>query len=376
MKKKMHESAPKENVGTLPEHAAGLEGHEKRTQDALLALSNTQKKLAETSEKINHTINIDDTLNSVRDLEARWEAFQKSFEDMNKKMVANIAASLGATHLSETSEPVEHSPISMNECIRLVENAQSIVVMTGAGVSVESGIPTYRGAGGTWTKGSKNYRPQELATFRFFEEHPEKQWEYMFETANKMQRAKPNDTHIELAELEKYCNRCNKSFTLITQNIDSLHRKGGSNNVLEIHGNIGYARCMKKTCPKFAELVPFPSLPNKKEKSYVPTCTSCQSNIRPHVLFFDECYSERLYKSESAKAAVATADVFLVIGTTYQTSLPRKLLHLAHKHDAAIIDVNPNPNDTVQICSLNQIRQTSTKFMKSMLHMLQKKKKK
>ncbi len=342
---------------------SALEGIE-RTR---MQLDQTQKSIQSAQEKSARI------LSDSESIEKKWLEFQKAFEEMNKKMIENIALSLGGSPAIQTS-PVKHRVIPASDCIPLIKKAKSIVVMTGAGISVDSGIPTYRGKDGYWKKGSKNYRAQEVATRHFFEENPEEQWEYMFERYENMSNARPNPGHYAMVELENYCRKNKKSFTLISQNIDALHKKAGTENICEIHGNMSFARCSNRDCEQYDELIDFPKPSEKSMDSNVPKCKMCQANLRPHVLFFDESYSEKLYKSNSALTAVEGAEVFLVIGTTFQTNLPLRLLSIANKNNATIIDINPNLNNDVAVCSLKQVKETSTEFLTKTVEALLRKK--
>ena len=354
----------KENSGDAATQAT-LDEAMAQIQATRASLAKTQKTLdnaREQSAKI---------LEQSASIEERWAEFQRAFDEMNKKMVENIAASLGGTHISRTG--IKHERIPAKDCVSMIKNAKSIVVMTGAGISVDSGIPTYRGSDGYWTKGSNNYRAQEVATRRFFREKPEEQWEYMFERYQNMSTAKPNPGHHSLVALEQYCKQNKKSFCLISQNIDNLHRRSGSQNICEIHGNMSFARCSNSDCHEWEKCVKFPTPPKKGNDKYVPKCKACSANLRPNVLFFDESYSEKLYKLKSAIAAVEKADVFLVIGTTYQTNLPLRLLNIANTSGAKIIDINPNLNDDVAVCKLKQVKETSTEFLEKTMDALLKK---
>ena len=232
-----------------------LEGIE-RTR---LQLDHTQKSIQSAQAKSAKI------LSDSESIEKKWLEFQRAFDEMNKKMIENIALSLGGSSTIQTS-PVKHQVIPASDCIPLIEKAKSIVVMTGAGISVDSGIPTYRGKEGYWRKGSKNYRAQEVATRHFFEEKPEEQWEYMFERYENMSTAKPNSGHYALVQLEKYCRKKKKSFTLISQNIDALHKKAGTENICEIHGNMSFARCSNRDCKYYEELIDFPTPSEKKDE--------------------------------------------------------------------------------------------------------------
>ncbi len=224
----------------------------------------------------------------------------------------------------------------------------SIVVLTGAGVSAESGIPTFRGPEGYWTPGSRVYRPEELATRRFFEEEPEIFWRWYLLRLGICRDARPNAAHVALVQLEK---RHPGPFHLITQNVDGLHRRAGTADEIlyEIHGRIELVRCSKE-CG--LGLHPLPdglevkdeAQPLSKEIIARLRCPRCEAWTRPHVLLFDECYDEEHFFYDSALRTTSSADLFLVIGTTGATTLPMLLLDKAMRVGATVIDVNPCDN--------------------------------
>jgi NAD-dependent deacetylase len=219
-----------------------------------------------------------------------------------------------------------------------------IVALTGAGISAESGIPTFRGQDGYWVVGSRNYMPQEMATHALFEEEPAEVWRWYLHRFGVVRSAEPNAGHRALAELER---SIGDRFTLVTQNIDGLHRRAGSERVLHIHGEAAWVRCSAE-CG--AGLTPLPDLGGRDPQAPLTdaerralTCR-CGAWLRPHVLWFDECYDEAYYRMESALRAVGEADLLLVVGTSGATNLPMQLGRLAFARGAALVDVNPDEN--------------------------------
>ena len=167
---------------------------------------------------------------------------------MMDKTIENIAQSMGAES-NDMNQTYEHKTIALPDIILHIQKATKIVVLTGAGVSVSSGIPTYRGNDGTWKLGSKNYTPQEIATWSMYCSDTKECWDYFTERYNMICSAKPNVSHHSICELEKYCESKKKSFQLVSQNIDNLHLRGGcSKNICEIHGNMKYVRCTNEHC--------------------------------------------------------------------------------------------------------------------------------
>lgn len=223
--------------------------------------------------------------------------------------------------------------------------AGRVVALTGAGISAESGIPTFRGAEGYWVVGSRNYVPQEMATHAMFEAHPEEVWRWYLHRFAVVRGAEPNAGHLALAALER---SLGDRFTLVTQNIDGLHRRAGSARVLAIHGEAAWVRCAGE-CG--AAPSPLPDLgprdanpPLSEADRRALTCPRCGGWLRPHVLWFDECYDEENYRMESALRAAAEADLLLVVGTSGATNLPMQIGRLAFSRGAALVDVNPEEN--------------------------------
>ena len=215
-------------------------------------------------------------------------------------------------------------------------NSKNIVVLTGAGISAESGIPTFRGEDGYWVHGSKNYHPMELATARAFREEPDVVWEWYHHRRNVYAKTEPNAGHYAIAQLEMFFKQNNRNFTLVTQNVDGLHLKAGSSQGLfQIHGNLNYMRCYEDCS---TNLTPIP-----EGETGVPKCPNCGENMRPHVLWFDEFYDEDYYKFRSVLELGSKMDALLLVGTTLQTNLPMKLFEQAYFKQAPMIEIDINP---------------------------------
>ena len=250
-----------------------------------------------------------------------------------------------------------------------------MVVLTGAGISAESGIPTFRGPEGFWTIGSQVYRPEELATWATFSADPELVWPWYLWRRACCQEAEPNTAHHALVELER---RLSDRFTLVTQNVDGLHARAGSHpdRCLEIHGNIDRFRCVQGCSPPQA----VPDLPHvSRSADFHPEwasaleCTPCRAWMRPHVLWFDECYNEEHYRFESAAAAASAASLLLVVGTTGTTSLPAHILQIARMRDIPVIDINPHDNPFARAAmsgSGTWLRMSATEGMDAILQAL------
>ncbi|MGQ4892173.1 MAG: NAD-dependent protein deacetylase [Candidatus Njordarchaeia archaeon] len=185
----------------------------------------------------------------------------------------------------------------VKKAANLIENSNFLIALTGSGISAESGIPTFRGKDGLW----KKYRPEQLATLEAFRLDPVRVWEWYNWRIEKVLNAKPNPGHTALAELE----RKGILKALITQNVDDLHERAGSKNVIKLHGNILEAKCIRcnfKT--RISE--PFKEIP--------PKCPNCGNLLRPNVVWFGEPLPQDALSK--AYEMLEKADGILVIGTS------------------------------------------------------------
>ena len=202
------------------------------------------------------------------------------------------------------------------------QNAKHIVVLTGAGVSAESGVPTFRGAGGFW----RQYQAQDLASPDAFESDPSLVWEFYHYRREVMVTKKPNPAHIAIAECESRLQKENRRVVVITQNIDELHKQAGSNNILELHGSLFRVRCTN--CGKETENKDSPiceSLmgkeapePNAKSNRIdikdLPRCLDCRGLLRPAVVWFGEQLNHEILRQTHEE--LDKCDLCLVVGTS------------------------------------------------------------
>ena len=211
----------------------------------------------------------------------------------------------------------------MKELKLLLKEKKRIAVLTGAGISAESGVPTFRGANGLW----RNFRPEEIACMEAFQRDPVLVWEWYLMRKAGIFKVRPNKAHELLARWEKEFSE----FTLVTQNVDGLHRRAGSDKIIELHGNIWTTRCM--ACERLAhdDSLSYPSLP--------PKCP-CGGTIRPHIVWFGESLDPENLRD--AFDAAASAEVFLVIGTSSLVYPAAALPIAALDAGAAVIEVNPD----------------------------------
>ena len=223
------------------------------------------------------------------------------------------------------------------------QSAGRLCVLTGAGISAESGIPTFRGPEGYWQVGSRNYHPQELATQQAFREHPHEVWRWYLYRRTVCRRAEPNPGHLALVRIEQALRL--ERFVLVTQNVDGLHARAGSRAPYEIHGNIDRYRCAAR-CSNRTHPLP-EGLPEIDRDTPLPEdvydalrCPDCGKAARPHVLWFDEYYEEPLFRSQSAYGAAATADLLIVVGTSGSTNLPMQIGTYCARKGTPMIDIN------------------------------------
>ena len=211
--------------------------------------------------------------------------------------------------------------------------AKRICVLTGAGASKESGVPTFREADGLWNK----FKPEELANVNAFIQNPALVWEWYSWRRELMGKVKPNQGHFALAELEKLL----QSFTLVTQNVDNLHRLAGSVNVVELHGNI-----QRNKCHDCGEIF----TPDDKRAKFeffegeLPRCPVCKTGLlRPDVVWFGEMLPEEAI--EIAVLEAEHSDVYLSIGTSSVVYPAAGLPQYAKETGAFLVEINPMATD-------------------------------
>ena len=210
------------------------------------------------------------------------------------------------------------------ELVSLLRGASTLVALTGAGVSQESGLRTFRDAQtGLWAQ----YKPEELASPQAFARDPKLIWDWYAWRREAVKGVRPNPGHYALAHMEKRV----PAFILITQNVDGLHRMAGNQNVLELHGNIQRVRCAD--CYTVAETW-------DDDTESVPHCKKCGGLLRPDVVWFGEALPRD--QLEAAVIAARSCDVFFSIGTSGQVYPAASLVNFAHRSGAAVVIINPD----------------------------------
>lgn len=215
--------------------------------------------------------------------------------------------------------------MELNKLKGMIYGARSITVLTGAGISAESGVPIFRGTDGLW----KNYRAEDLATLEAFRRDPEMVWRWYDWRRGLIAPLKPNPGHIAIARLEKIC----EDFFLITQNVDGLHEAAGSSRMVEIHGNIWHVRCARNCSESPANWEdrrnPLPEIP--------PKCPYCGGLLRPHVVWF----GENLDPVDIGKALEALkCEIFMVVGTSGMVQPAASFAFRAGELGAKILEFN------------------------------------
>lgn len=243
----------------------------------------------------------------------------------------------------------------LQEAVKLINNNQHITVFTGAGISVESGIPPFRGKNGLWEK----YDPYFLH-INYFMKNPQESWELNKKLFYSMLTdCEPNKAHQVVADLEKeaYVN------TVITQNIDNLHQEAGSENVYEFHGTYKRLECIE--CGKNYEF----------EEDYLkelpPRCNNCDGILKPDYIFFGEGIPQRAYQASIKESE--KADLFIVIGTTGEVTPASLIPEMASRNGADIIEVNTKKSSYTDSITDVFLQGKATEVMGNLYKLLKKK---
>ncbi|MGE5139826.1 MAG: SIR2 family NAD-dependent protein deacylase [Rudaea sp.] len=209
-----------------------------------------------------------------------------------------------------------------DELVQELRRARRVAVLTGAGVSAESGVPTFRDVEtGLWAQ----YDPEELATREGFRRNPRLVWEWYASRRETIARVQPNPGHVALAEMERRL----PDFTLITQNVDGLHARAGSRHILELHGNISRTKCFREGV----------IVEKWDDGSVPPRCPRCGSYLRPDVVWFGEALPHAAL--HEAIDAAESCDIFFSVGTSTEVEPAASLPFEALSHGKPVVEVNP-----------------------------------
>jgi len=226
-----------------------------------------------------------------------------------------------------------------NKEIQLVKerlkNSKNIVILTGAGISAESGVPTFRGKDGLW----RNYDPMELATPAAFNNNPKLVWEWYNWRREIVSKTQPNQGHFALTQMEQRY----KNTTIITQNVDGLHIKAGTEKVLEIHGNIWRTRCTVCGDINYNYTVPLTTIP--------PVCNKCKGILRPDIVWFGEQLPENIMSKVEEK--IYNCDFMFVIGTSGTVQPAASFSFIAKQRNAYIVEINIEETPTTDIADIS-----------------------
>jgi NAD-dependent deacetylase len=222
-----------------------------------------------------------------------------------------------------------------------IQRFKKIVFVTGAGISQESGIPTFRGKDGLW----RNHDAMKLATIDAFYDNPKLVWEWYNERRMNIFQAQPNPGHKAIAELEKYA-----EVVVLTQNIDGLHQKSGSTKVLELHGSIVKIKC--SVCDYKEEIL--------TEISELPPLCKCGNILRPDVVWFGESLPQDVW--QNAINLASNCDLMIIVGTSLVVSPTNTLPIYAKQNNATLVEINPEDTEMSGEMDVT-IRNTSTEYL-------------
>jgi len=239
----------------------------------------------------------------------------------------------------------------ISEIKNVIKNSENVVAFTGAGFSAESGISTYRGAGGLWSK----YDPSIYADVNYFMQDPSYYWSFIKdERYPTLKKVKPNDGHHSLVKLEKQ----GKNLQIITQNIDGLHQVAGNSNIIELHGNTRHSFCMNCYKNYYMDFV------EKLLSKHIPPKCSCGGILKPSTVLFGEPLPQAAL--DKAKNSSKICDLFMVLGSSLVVYPAASLPRIAKKNNAflLIINIDPTPLDNMADIVIND---SASKILKKVI---------
>lgn len=231
-----------------------------------------------------------------------------------------------------------HQPIApfSDTLVRRLRSARRVAVLTGAGISAESGVPTFRDPGGLWQR----FRPEELANVEAFLSNPALVQGWYAHRRAIVETVAPNPGHYALAALEQLVTGWGGEFLLATQNVDGLHERAGSERLVELHGSITRSHCIDCETPADGRQL-------AGDTVHAVTCEACGGLIRPDVVWFGEALPEDAI-GEATQAA-AMADVYLSVGTSAVVYPAAGLPQIARQSGAYVVEINPEPSDIAAV---------------------------
>lgn len=236
-----------------------------------------------------------------------------------------MISSVPSSETASSSRSIESLSASVAERISA---STTIVFLTGAGISAESGVPTFRGAGGLW----QQFRPEELANFDAFTSNPELVQSWYSHRKELAEKVNPNAGHFAITELQQKVADCH----VVTQNVDSLHQRAGNRSVIELHGNIFRSYCIE--CRKAYDGDHY-----KHQEGAISHCSACGGLIRPDVIWFGEGLPQEAYKK--AEELCQRTDLLFSVGTSGSVYPAAGLPSLAKSNGAFVVEVNPEPTE-------------------------------
>lgn len=230
--------------------------------------------------------------------------------------------------------PDDELDAALDASARWLSVAKKVCVLTGAGVSAESGVPTFRASDGLW----EGHRIEDVASPDGWNRNPALVWNFYNARRANVKQVKPNPGHDALVEMEK---RWGDGFTLVTQNVDGLHLEAGSKNLLEIHGSLRHTRCLG--CGAVEDR-------STEVLTDAPACPACNDRLRPHIVWFGEGLDDDIWFA--AMTAADECDALLVVGTSAVVHPAASLVPIAKRKGATIIEVNLTPTDASRLADV------------------------
>ena len=224
---------------------------------------------------------------------------------------------------------MNNKEVNQDQLIDAFANAKRVFIFTGAGISKESGLPTFRDDEGLW----KKYDPMTLASMDGFNQDPVMVWNMYRLRQRQIAEAQPNPAHITLAKMEQYY----PEFLIVTQNVDDLHERAGNNRLIKLHGDAWQMRCLD--CSEVYDVRDF-DFPDEFIRTTLPKCIDCYSLCRPNIVWFGEFVSHEAMAT--AVNAASTCDLMLIVGTSGEVSGGYGFAEYALLNGATVIEVNPS----------------------------------